>query len=416
VFRRVAGGMRVLAAAEVVRVGISAALSVYLARRLGASAFGVWTFALAVSGYPLALVEAGLTWIGTRDVATDPAAARALVRRIVGLRLMLAAIGFAAIAIIAARLPPEGPRRLVMLLATTSLLTTSITLDWVFYGLEQRAIVAAANVVKVLIFASAAMLLVHRADQVWEVPLLQAAGELAAAGILWRSFFGLTPSGTPSAHRISAAGLLRQAAPLTLAQLMRALTMWSAVTLIGLFSSAAAVGQFGAAQRVALLAGGLTTLYFYAYVPLAARASQQGAAAVIALVGHSLPRSAAAAVLFAALVAAFASSLVLRVFGDPYGPAVPVLRILVWTIPLSIVAGHLRHTLIAARLTGYDLVAVAVGAAATVGLNVVLVPLLGLIGGAIAMVAGEAALAAAAAMLVVRHVTPAWRRASESAS
>lgn len=415
-FRRVAGGMRVLAAAEVVRVGLSALLSVYLARRLGASAFGLWTFALAVSGYPLALVEAGLTWIGTRDVATDPAAARALVRRVVGIRIVLAAVGFAAIGMVAARMPPDGPLRLVMLLAATSLLTTSITLDWVFYGLERRAVVAVANVTKVVIFASAAMLLVHRSDQVWEVPVLQAAGELAAAAILWYAFLGWTAAVRPAAVRTSVAELLRQAAPLTLAQLMRALTMWSAVTIIGLFSSAAAVGHFGAAQRVALLAGGLTTLYFYAYVPLAARASQQGAAAVGALVRHSLPRSAAAAVLFAALVAGFASPLVLRVFGEPYAPAIPVLRILVWTIPLSVIAGHLRHTLIAARLTSHDLAAVAAGAVATVGLNLALVPLLGLIGGAIAMVAGEAALATAATVLVVRQVAPVWRRGSASPS
>jgi O-antigen/teichoic acid export membrane protein len=86
-----------------------------------------------------------------------------------------------------------------------------------------------------------------------------------------------------------------------------------------------------------------------------------------------------------------------------------VLRILVWTIPLSVVAGHLRHTLIAAHLTSHDLAAVAAGAAATVALNLALVPQLGLIGGAIAMVAGEAALAVAATVLVIRAVAPIWR-------
>jgi O-antigen/teichoic acid export membrane protein len=284
----------------------------------------------------------------------------------------------------------------------------------VFYGLERRTVVAVANVVKVVLFASAALLLVQRSDQVWEVPVLQAAGELAAAGILWQAFRGWTATAGPSAAATNIAELIRQAAPLTLAQLMRALTTWSAVTIIGLYSSAAAVGHFGAAQRVTLLAGGLTTLYFYAYVPLAARASKQGAAAVGTLVRHSLPRSAAAAVLFAAFVAAFASPLVLRVFGEPYAPAVPALRILVWTIPLSVIAGHLRHTLIAARLTGHDLAAVATGAAVTVGLNLALVPPLGLAGGAIAMVTGEAALAAAAAVLVTRQVAPQWRRGSAS--
>ena len=82
-FGRLAQGVSALTVAEAVRVGVSAALAFYLARRLGAAAFGMWTFAVAVAGYPQALVEAGLTWIGTRDVAAYPAASHALVRRIV---------------------------------------------------------------------------------------------------------------------------------------------------------------------------------------------------------------------------------------------------------------------------------------------------------------------------------------------
>src|SRR5213595_2711634 len=54
-----ARGVSTLSAAEAIRVAVSAALAIYLARRLGAAAFGMWTFALAVAGYPLSLVEAG---------------------------------------------------------------------------------------------------------------------------------------------------------------------------------------------------------------------------------------------------------------------------------------------------------------------------------------------------------------------
>lgn len=400
-----------MAAAEAVRVAISAVLSVYLARRLGVSAFGLWTFALAIAGYPLALVEAGLTLIGSRDVAADPRSARSLVRRIVGIRTVLALVGFAAIALVALRVAPGGTERRTILLAGTSLLTTSLTLDWLFYGLERRGVVALANVVKIVVFAFAAMLLVHRADQVWALPVLQATGELAAAAILWSVLSRWpAPPASAAAPRPTVSALIRQAAPLTLAQVMRALTLWSAVTILGVFSSASAVGHFGAAQRVALLGSGFATVYFSAYVPLAARASQLGLGAIGTLVRHSLPRSAGSATLFATLVSVFATPLVIRLFGEPYAPAGPALRILVWTIPLSVLAGHLRHTLIAARLTGLDLAAVAVGAAVTLGLNLVLIPWLGLSGGAISMVTGEAALAVAAAILVGTHVGPVWQR------
>ncbi len=402
-FGRLAQGVSALTVAEAVRVGVSAALAFYLARRLGAAAFGMWTFAVAVAGYPQALVEAGLTWIGTRDVAAHPASSHALVRRIVPLRLGLALAGGAAVLVCAFTLTAGGPARLVVLFAGASLVTMALTIDWVFYGLERRSIVATANVVRVVVFAAAAVLVVRGPSLVWAVPLTQAAGESAAAALLWFRF-GRTVSPDTAPPPLRTADIVRQAAPLTLSQFMRALTMWSAVTLLGLRTTAAAVGQFGAAQRLTLLAGGFTTLYFYGYVPLASRAAQQGSAAITKLVKRSAALTALLTVPFALGATLFAAPIVELAFGAGYRDAAPVLRILAWTIPLSVLGGHFRHTLISLKHTRVDAMAVAAGAITTVALNVLLTGRLGLIGGAVAMVTGEAVLTAAAIALVAGRV------------
>ena len=402
-FGRLAQGVSALTVAEAVRVGVAAVLAIYLARRMGAAAFGEWTFALAVVGYPLALVEAGLTWIGTRDVAAHPASARALIARIVPLRLTLALAGAAVVIGCAFILTGPGPGRLVVVFASASLLTMALTIDWVFYGLERRSIVAAVNVIRVLVFAGAALAIVHDAARVWAVPLTQAAGESVAAALLWIRFRGVVPR-RDDAPVVPMGELVRQAAPLTASQFMRALTIWSAVTLLGIRTTAAAVGQFGAAQRLTLLAGGFSTLYFYGYVPLAARAARQGGRAITHLVRHSVALTALATVPFALGATIFAAPVVRLVFGPAYAGAAPVLRIIAWTIPISVFAGHFRHTLISLRETRVDAVAVAVGAATTVALNVALTGRFGLAGGAIAMVAGEAALAVTAIVFVARRV------------
>ncbi len=405
-FGRLAHGVSTLTIAEVLRVAVSAALAVYLARRLGAVAFGLWTFALAVTGYPLALVEAGLTWIGTRDVAAQPSIARPLVRRIVALRLALAGVGGAAVVVAAITLSEPGPGRLVIIFAGCSLVTTALTIDWVFYGLERPSIVALANITRVVVFAVAAVLLIGRPELVWGVPLLQAAGEAIAAAVLWTTFVRAGPRPDPDGPRVATLDLIRQSAPLTLSQFMRALTIWSAVTMIGLRGTASDVGQFGAAQRLALLAGGFTTLYFYGYLPLASRAARLGPAAVAELVTRSVRLTALATLPFAVAATLLADPVVRLVFGASYSAAAPVLRILVWAIPIGVLAGHFRHTLIAERETRLDLAAVAAGAVTTVGLNLVLVGRLGLTGGAVAMVAGEAAMTVAAMALVAARVTP----------
>jgi O-antigen/teichoic acid export membrane protein len=401
-FERLVRGVSTLTIAEAVRVAISAVLAVYLARRLGTAAFGLWTFALAVTGYPLALVEAGLTWIGTRDVAAHPAAARPLVRRIVPLRLALALAGAAVVVACAFTLAPPGAGRVVLLFAGCSLITMSLTVDWVFYGLERPSIVAVANVLKVIVFAAAALALVTRADLVWAVPLLQAAGEAVAAAYLWLCFARIAPPAAPSA--VTTKELVAQSAPLALAQLLRALTLWSAVTMLGLWTTPDAVGQFGAAQRLVLLAGGFSTLYFYGYVPLASRAAGIGPAAIVDLVRRSTRLTALATIPFALGATLLAAPIVRLVFGEPYAGAAPVLRILAWTIPLSVLGGHFRHTLISLKHTRLDAAAVAAGAVVTVGLNFLLTGRYGLGGGAVAMVAGEAALTLAAIGLVTRRV------------
>jgi len=393
-----------LSAAEAIRVAISAALAIYLARRLGAAAFGLWTFAIAVTGYPLALVEAGLTWIGTRDVAAHPEAARSLVRRIVPLRLALAVGGALVVVVCAFTLAASGGGRLVVLLAGGSLLTMALTIDWVFYGLERRSIVAGANVLRVAVFAALAFTIVRNADHVWAVPLCQAAGEAAAAVLLWTTFARVAPAPRGDAPGIRMIDLVRQSAPLTLGQFMRAVSLWSAVTILGLRMAPEDVGHFGAAQRLAMLAGGFSTLYFYGYVPLASRAARSGSAAIADLVRRSVRLTALATLPFAIAATLLAGPIVQLAFGSGYAGAAPVLQILAWTIPLSVIGGHFRHTLISLKQMRLDLTAVASGAVTTVALNLALIPRFGLTGGAVAMVAGEAVLTTAAIVIVARRV------------
>jgi O-antigen/teichoic acid export membrane protein len=398
-------GVSALAAAEVLRVATGAVLSIYLARRLGATSFGIWTFAIAVTGYPLALVEAGLTWIGTREIAHDRRVLGPLVRTIVRLRLALAGAGLLIVAVFVLAVYRQGILSWVVLLAGTSLVTTAITLDWVFYGLERPSVAAAATVTRTAVFAGATLAIVSRPDQVWLVPPLQAAGELAAAVPLWILYRRLIrTSAPPPADTVSAWRLALQAAPLTLSQLLRAVTVWSSVTVVALWSPPAAAGQFGAGQRLSQLALGFATLYFYGYLPLASRAAREGPAAVADLVSRSLRLTARFTLPCAVAATLLAAPIVLTVFGAAYANGAGVFQILAWTVPVAIVGGHFRHTLIAARQTPLDLYAVAAGAAATLGLNLALVPVLGLRGAAIAPLVGEATLAVTAMALVARHV------------
>ena len=143
---------------------------------------------------------------------------------------------------------------------------------------------------------------------------------------------------------------------------------------------------------------------FYGYVPLASRAARDGSAGMADLIRRSVRLTALATLPFAIGVTIVAEPLVRLVFGPEYDGAAPVVQILVWTIPLSVLGGHFRHTLIALKEMRKDLAAVAAGAATTVALNIALTAQFGLAGGAVAMVAGEAVLTTFAIVLVARRV------------
>jgi O-antigen/teichoic acid export membrane protein len=198
--------------------------------------------------------------------------------------------------------------------------------------------------------------------------------------------------------------LVKQAASLALGQLMRAVSAWSSVTVVALVSTAAAAGAYGAAQRLSQLAAGFTALYFYGYLPLISRAVGEGPDAVRAFLGSSLRFASMVTIPLAVGMTVFAAPLTLVVFGHGYESAVPVLRIVVWTVPVAVISGHFRHALIAAHLTRLDLACVTTGAATTLALNAGFVRPFGLRGAALAAVAGEVVVAICAVTLAGRRV------------
>ena len=177
-------GFSWLSAAEAVRVVISAFVIVFVARRLGALVFGYYSFALSVTGALIALVDGGLTSVGSREIARDPTQVRSVVRAVVRLRLLLAVVAFVLLLAFVAAIDKPPVEKQVVLVAGCSLLTFALTLDWVFYGLARPQAVAAAAIARVAVFAALTLSIVRETSPVWLLPLFQATGELLAAACL----------------------------------------------------------------------------------------------------------------------------------------------------------------------------------------------------------------------------------------
>lgn len=421
--RRSARNFSTLFVAEVVKVACNATATVYLARVLGVEGFGVYGLMLATLGYLTALVDGGFTLVGTRDVAAERSRVAEHVRIIVLLRLFLAVVALVALALFTMTIDAPPVVKRVLLLTGLSAVTAALALDWVFYGLEQARPVAAATIVRSGLLLGFVLLFVRRPDQVWIVPLVQAGSE--AAGVLllvwaYRRRFGLPGL---SAEALLAMARPRrslgeggradwqacrirlvQALPIGTAQVLRSVNYWFGVTLIGLWLNEAAVGQFVGAQKLMLFLLGFATMYFLTYLPLMAGALNRDVIQASQILAVSVRLTAALTLPIAIGGTVLAGPIVAMVYGPGYEASARSFQILIWVLPIVILAAHYRNALIAAKLQRLDLGCVVASAAANVAACVLLVPRMGVSGAAVAMTLSEAVLLGATYVAVSRRI------------
>jgi len=110
---------------------------VYIARVLGATAFGLVQFAQAFLLYLVIIVDAGLSTYGTREIAREPSQAGQVSSNILLLRLLIAFLTFALSLLVCLFLPIPGTLRLLLIVTFLLVFYRAMSLDWVFQGLEK---------------------------------------------------------------------------------------------------------------------------------------------------------------------------------------------------------------------------------------------------------------------------------------
>src|SRR5205823_11027249 len=118
-----------LAGGEAVSRVTGFVVTVYLARVLGASGYGVIALASAILLYLNAITDAGLDMLGVRDVASDPARLPVLVPSIVAARLVIAMGLWVVAAAVGLALMPQ-PEGAVFAAYAVSLATVAAGTKW----------------------------------------------------------------------------------------------------------------------------------------------------------------------------------------------------------------------------------------------------------------------------------------------
>ena len=370
--------------------------SVLLLRHLGVDGFAHYATVVALLGIVSGITDAGLTAVGSRELALrEPGAERdRLLRTILGLRLVITPIGVALA--VAFGLAVGYSQTLVLgtlaagigvvAVAAQSTLLMPLPVELKFgrvtaIDVLRQALTLAG--VAILVAAGAglfAMLAVQAPVAI--CTLLVAIALTWHRGVVW-----------PRLERRVASMLFREALPIAISLTLGVIYLRVLVILCGFLTTTTQTGYFGTSFRAFEVLWSLPTLMLSAALPVLSVAGRDDRGRLAGAIQTMTEAALIVGLFIAIAVALGARPLLIALGGEQYAGAASTLKIQIFAIVLVFVGQAWQLALVAVRqqralaiANGVALVVVLIG-------GVILIPPFGAVGAAIAALVAEAALA-----------------------
>ncbi len=383
----VARNFLALGSGEMVSRIIAFGVTVYLARILGAEGYGVIAFAAGITLYLSKVADFAIEAVGTKEIAIAPDSVNHLASAVMCIRLLIAGL-LTGVAVLGAQLLMHRPESTILSLYFLTLIPIAASTKWVHLGLENARPIGLSRIAGETLALCIILCLVRSHAELWVAPLALVAGDLFIAFLLimvlrQRNYkFGIRWD--PA----TAIPIFVKAAPL-LSQIMLGLFIYNAdLIFLRLFCNSESVGYYAAAYTLISLISNLGVTYGMTLLPTLTRL---GAKTVGEKMLYHTSLAHVYAVCFPLTVGGclLASQIIKLGFGSGYANSGFALQVLVWSIPLSV----FRNVPWAALITrGHQNLLLKATIYAVIGniiLNIILIPMYGIIGAAIATVITE---------------------------
>ena len=372
-----------------------AGTSVLLLRHLGVEDFGRYGIVVALLGIVSAVTDAGLTAVGSRELAILPVAERpALLRNLVGLRItltaagVLVATGFALVAgypgVVVAGTAIAGVG--VVLVNTQATLMMPLAIE-----LRYGAITLIETLRHALTLVGVAVLVLVGAS------LLPFFGVQVAVGVVVLLLTPLLVVGVagmrPVIERATARELLRESLPLAAALAMNIVYLRLLVILVSIQTDEVETGLFVTGFRIFEILLGIPTLILAVALPLLAVAGAEDRERLRYALQQMTEAAVTASLLLVLVTVVLAEPAILLLGGEQYRDAVPILQVLAFALLGIFLSQVWTLGLVSLRRQRDVAVANAIALVFVLVLGVVLVRAYSGIGGAAAAVATEGVLA-----------------------
>jgi PST family polysaccharide transporter len=385
--------------ARVVGTLLTAATFPFLVRRLGVDVYGLWSYVVAVCGFTGLLANPGLTTYAAQQVAARRQAAFDTVSDVLVLRILAGSAAVVAVLVLASFEVRQDVRFLLKWYGVASVLTGSLSLDYLLSSLELFHVQAFISVAQQSLYAVGIFTLIRSPRDVIWVPVSIVASSFLTSLIgwtfLWRAGYRFRFAIAPRRWAVILVPSLHYAG----SSLMSTLYHRSGQIAVRWYLGEHALGLYAAAARLADVLRGFLSVTQTVLMPrMALRANSADA----------LPRltriAASVMVLFGIPLAVggivTAPVVVPWLLGAQFQEAV---RAFQWVAPYLITApaavlfsGTILYAM--GRHRAY-FVSTLAGAITAVVLCLILPPLFGVAGACIAFVLGELGVAVCAFLL-----------------
>jgi O-antigen/teichoic acid export membrane protein len=384
-------GFAVLSAATVLIRLIGFVAVTLFARKAGPETFGTYAFAVALAGFVVgAPTNFGIGTLGTRKIARDPSAAGKVVGEALAVQAIIAAFAVALLVALVPLLSSNGELVAVTPLVALYYVAYSMTVDWALQGLQRLRAVAVARLAGQVLFGiGVPLVLISGSAGAVRYAAVFAAGAILTAIVAF-AMVRRTVGPIPVSWSIAPLwDLAKRAAPLGFSLVMLQIYWSMDQVLLGLLTNKAEVGQYAAAAKLPVVLSGFIQIWVSAVYPHASKLFTRDPDALRRQLGSFTSVSVVVALPLAAGSAILATPIITGLFGPAYSQAGPTFAILMVASAIVVVAINFTSLAMAVDQERTFALSVTIASVVNVLLNLLLIPLYGPVGAAIATVVAE---------------------------
>ncbi len=386
--RRTVTGFVALGAATLFAQVVGFFVLAVIARRLGPSGLGAFSFALTLTGYFAIPANFGVTALATRELAQNPERMKPLLGEVAALQAALSLVPYLLLVAFAPVLAADDASRELIPIVGLSFIVEAASLGWVVFARQRFAVAAIGRATGAVTFAVLVVLFVQEGDTV-ALSWIHLAGigatsvvtALAVLRMAGRPALGVEPRALVRRFR---AGI-----PLGISGVMIAIYYTADSLMLGYLKSVDDVGQYAVAYKIPLAVLAFAALWGTVLFPHASALAKRSTVELREQVSYfgSLALVASLPMLAGAIIVG--DQLIPGLFGAEYEPAATPFVVLMGAAALVVFTVNWGTAAVALGDERHYAIAVSLGAGLNVLANLVTIPLFGMTGAAAATLGAE---------------------------